>query len=184
MLGTRNRARLGALGASSPTPRPPASAGDFLSARRRKAAGLRAERIRPHSRWSPMKDELLALTRYAAFVGVLAICLGGGLLWLLAPDPSLKVEPRPPLIPQKILDSIERKKSVPVPVSPTADAVKPVMVDVPVALSPALPRKLETTRELRSTRPKAKRQASPTRPGLSPPAATRVVTTGRTDFPY
>ena len=131
-----------------------------------------------------MKDELVALARYAAFVGVITICLSVGLMWLLAPDPSLKVEPQPPFIPQKILDSIERKKPVPVQLSPTADAAKPVMVEVSVALSPAPPRRLETIRELKSTRAKAKRPASRTRPAMSAPAPTSVVTTGRTDFPY
>ena len=131
-----------------------------------------------------MKDELLALARYAAFVGVITICLSGGLLWLLAPDPSHKVEPQPPVIPQKILDSIERKKPVPVQASPIAEAAKPVMAEVPVALSPAPPRKLETIRELKVTKRKAKRRASPTRPTMSAPASISVVTTGRTDFPY
>ena len=131
-----------------------------------------------------MKDELLALARYAAFVGVLAICLTSGLLWILAPDPSHNDQPQPPVIPQKILDSIERKKPVPVQVSPTSDAAKPVMLEAPVALSPALPPKLETIRELKATKRKAKRRASPTRPTMSAPASTSVVTSGRTDFPY
>lgn len=54
-----------------------------------------------------MRDELLALARYGAFVGLIIICLGGGLLWLLAPDASYShVERRRSPIPQKILDSI------------------------------------------------------------------------------
>jgi hypothetical protein len=131
-----------------------------------------------------MKDELFALARYAAFVGVVTICLTGGLLWLLAPDPSHKVEPQPPVIPQKILDSTERKKPVPVQASPTSDVAKPVMLEAPVALSPALAPKLETIRELKVTKRKAKRRASPTRPTMSAPASISVVTSGRTDFPY
>jgi hypothetical protein len=131
-----------------------------------------------------MKDELLALARYAAFVGVVTICLGGGLVWLLAADPSHNDQPQPPVIPQKILDSIERKKPVPVQASPTSDAAKPVMLEAPVALSPALPPKLETIRELKVTKRKAKRRASPTRPTMSAPASINVVTSGRTDFPY
>ena len=130
-----------------------------------------------------MRDELLALARYGAFVGLIIICLGGGLLWLLAPDPSSNLEPKPRLIPQKILDSIERKKPVPAQVSSPADAAKPLMLETPVALSPALPRKLEITRELKPTKHKSKRRVTPNSP-ISPPTPTSVVTTGRTDFPY
>jgi type IV secretory pathway VirB10-like protein len=131
-----------------------------------------------------MKDELRALTRYAVFVGLMTICLGGGLLWLLAPDPSHNPQPKPVVIPQKFLDSIERKKPIPVQVAATADAAKPVMLEAPASLTPSVPLQRQIVQELTPPKRKAKRPVSPARPSISASAPTSLVTTGRTDFPY
>jgi hypothetical protein len=131
---------------------------------------------------------LAGLASYCAFVAVLCLGVMAGSAWLLRSDPSIKAEARAPVIPQKILDSIERKKPVPIAVAapaPTLEPVVPVMQEAPVSLPKlALP---PTTREVteRPQRPKKRRSTSTVtavQAPATPPAA--VVSTGRTDFPY
>jgi len=67
------------------------------------------------------------LLSYLTAVGLLVLGLGAGSVWLLSPDPTMKAEAKAPIVPQKFLDSIERKKPVQVDVVAPVQAVVPVM---------------------------------------------------------
>ena len=63
---------------------------------------------------------LTELLSYIAAVGLIVAGLAAGSVWLLRSDSSMRAEAKAPVVPQKFLDSIERKKPVPV------DIVAPV----------------------------------------------------------
>jgi hypothetical protein len=131
------------------------------------------------------------LARYCAFVGVLTVGVVGGAVWLLRADPSSRAEARAPIIPQKMLDSIERKKPVPVQVvfasilKPEPPA-PPVMQEAPVSLPKlAIPHRPAKAAAVPRRAPDARRPVpSVATAEAAAPAAAVVVSTARTDFPY
>ena len=128
---------------------------------------------------------LAALFAYTAVVCLLAGGLIWGTLWLVEPDPTIKLERQAAPIPPRIAESIERKKPLPAPaVTATPEPVKPVMQEAsasltnqPIAkireLSPPPQRKVKKRREQKSVVAEAL---------AAPP--TQSVSTARTDFPY
>ena len=100
----------------------------------------------------------------------------------------MRAEAKVPVVPQKFLDSIERKKPVPVDVVAPVPLAQPAMQEAPASLpQPGVRR--QTIREVSSPAPKAKKRQSASRPievSVAPaaPAAFAPVTTSRTDFPY
>ena len=56
------------------------------------------------------------LLGYITVVGLLVLGLAAGSMWLISPEPTMKAEAKAPVVPQKFLDSIERKKPVSVDV--------------------------------------------------------------------
>lgn len=123
-----------------------------------------------------------------AYTAVVCLLAGGVIwstLWLVEPDPTVKLERQAPPIPPRIAESIERKKPLPVPaVTATPEPVKPVMQEAsasltsqPIAkireLSPPPQRKVKKRREQKSIVADA--------PAVTP---TQSVLTARTDFPY
>jgi len=132
---------------------------------------------------------LVGLVSYCAFVGLLAFGVMAGTGWLLRSDPSTKAEAKAPIIPQKILDSIERKKPVAIAVAapvPTPEPQPSVMQVAPVSLPNVVdpPHSTRSAATARLQKPK-KRHSTATATTVQapvPPAA--VVSTARTDFPY
>ena len=130
--------------------------------------------------------ELLA---YIAVISVIVLGLAACGIWVISPEPTMKAEAKAPIVPQKFLDSIERKK-------PVADDVVAVRAAVPVMqVSPAsLPQPVlhrQTIREVSRPAPKPKRRQSVSGPppievSVAPAgrAASAPVSTARTDFPY
>jgi hypothetical protein len=131
---------------------------------------------------------LTELFSYIAAIGLIVVGLAGGSVWLLKPDSSMRAEAKAPIVPQKFLDSIERKKPVPADIVAPVSAAQPVLQEAPASLpQPALRR--QTIREVSSPAPKAKKRQSASRPhevSVAPttPANFAPVTTSRTDFPY
>jgi hypothetical protein len=60
---------------------------------------------------------------YITVIGALVLGLGAGSMWLISPEPTMKAEAKAPVVPQKFLDSIERKK--PVSVDAVAQSRRP-----------------------------------------------------------
>jgi hypothetical protein len=133
------------------------------------------------------------LLSYALVVGVLFSTLAGGVIWLLQPGPAVSQEARPAPIPQRIADSIERKKPFPVQEpaigEPKPEPVKPAMLEANVSLAPT-PASSSRFRQLspppreprkRRSEPALARAAPPV-PVSNSPAAT--VSAARSDFPY
>jgi len=130
-----------------------------------------------------------ALIGYGTAVVLLISGLAAGSAWLARPDPMLKADARLPVVPQKILDSIERKKPVPIDVGPVrpAEGAQPVMQEAPASL-PQRAIGRETIRVLSAPSSKARtrqRTVPPVAAQNSPVPAqrSRVIST-RTDFPY
>lgn len=122
---------------------------------------------------------------YAALVGVLVMGLGAGATWVLTPDSSITAHANPAPIPQKLLDSNERKRPVPSQTVATPESPLPAMRESPVSLAPLLPPRRYTVRELPApSKPKLKRQLAPTQSEKPAPTSSPAVTTARTDFPY
>ena len=128
------------------------------------------------------------IVRYIAAVGLLVVGLAAGSVWLLKPDLAIRAEARVPVVPQKILDSIERKKPVPVDVVAPVQPAAPAMQEAPASLPQPVVRR-QTIREVSSPAPKAKKRRSASTgieisAGPTAPAAFAPATTSRTDFPY
>lgn len=131
---------------------------------------------------------LARLLAYAVTICLLAAGLIGGTLWLVKPDPTIKVETRDAPIPPRIAESIERKKPLPLPAAPaTPEPVKPVMHEASASLTN------QPTFKIRELSPppqwKAKKRREPKQKSIvaeaSPAApAAPAVSTARTDFPY
>jgi hypothetical protein len=132
---------------------------------------------------------LVGLVSYCAFVGLLAFGVMAGSGWLLRSDPSTKAHVRARVIPQKILDSIERKKPIPIAVAapaPIPTPAAPVMQEAPVSL-PNVAAPPRSTRAVATARPQKlkKRHATPLVTTVQAPVpSAAVVSTVRTDFPY
>jgi hypothetical protein len=130
------------------------------------------------------------LFTYITAIGVLVLGMGAGGMWLIRPEPGMKAEAKASVVPQKFLDSIERKKPIAVGGVAPVLAAGPVMQESPAALpQPVAPR--QTIREVSRPVPKAKRRQSasgsmPVEVPVAPAgrAASAPVTTSRTDFPY
>ena len=131
------------------------------------------------------------LAGYLAAAGALFGALAGGVLWLIQPGEAT-AEKRVAPIPPRIAESIERKSAPmmpePVAVMPVSEA-KPAMQEAPVALphhyriierEVALPNAVHRP----ATQPRKKTQASASPAAEPAPAATRAVSTARSDFPY
>src|SRR5690242_8014379 len=140
---------------------------------------------------------LRGLASYCAFVGVLAVGVVGGGAWLLRPDPSMTAEARAPVIPQKMLDSIERRKPAPIPVvaapilrpEPPAPVMQEATVSLPMMAIPHRPAKVVSARsskqkKRRPTLVVARAQALVPATAQAAAPAAAVVSTARTDFPY
>ena len=99
------------------------------------------------------------LVGYITVIGLLVLGLAAGSTWLISPEPTMKAEAKAQAVPQKFLDSIERKKPVSVDVVAPVRAAVPVMQESPASLpQPVLPR--EIIREVSRPAPKAKRRQS------------------------
>ena len=126
---------------------------------------------------------VVSLVSYTVAVGLLLGCLVSGGFWLVQPDPSLKQEPRVAPIPPRIAESIDRKR-MPVPEPAIEPAlVKPAMIAADAALTHQPPK--IKIREL--SRPPTKRKPPRAHRAVVAEAAAvpaRVVSTGRSDFPY
>jgi hypothetical protein len=132
---------------------------------------------------------LTGLLSYCAFVGVLAIGVMAGGAWLLRADPSLKAEAKAAVIPQKILDSIERKKPVPIPVVAAPilrpERPAPLLQEAPVSLpTVAIPQRPAKAVTVRSAKPKKRHSTPPVTTVEAPVSSAARVSTARTDFPY
>ena len=128
------------------------------------------------------------LLGYITVVGLLVLGLAAGSMWLISPEPTMKAEAKAPVVPQKFLDSIERKKPVSVDVVAPVRAAVPAMQESPASLPQPVVRR-ETIREVSRPASKAKKRQSVfgPMPVEVPPAARAAsapVTTSRTDFPY
>ena len=130
------------------------------------------------------------LLGYITVVGVLVLGLAAGSMWLISPEPAMKAEAKAQVVPQKFLDSIERKKPVSVDVVAPVQAAVPAMQEAPASLPQPVVRR-QTIREVSRPAPKAKRRQSASGPmPIEVPAtptsraASAPVTTSRTDFPY
>jgi hypothetical protein len=127
---------------------------------------------------------------YITVIGALVLGLGAGSMWLISPEPTMKAEAKAPVVPQKFLDSIERKKTVSVDAVAPVPAAVPAMQEAPASLPQPVVRR-ETIREVSRPAPKAKRRQSAAGPApVEVPtasagrAASAPVSTARTDFPY
>jgi hypothetical protein len=136
-------------------------------------------------------DILFALIRYVGGVGLVSLALVFSGAWLLRSDPSaMTAQARTPLVPQKILDSIERKKPIPVDVGAPSQvrAAVPAFQSAPVALIQpaaresirALPGPKKKSHKIRREQESATAQQLETHTPL-PPAH---IATSRSDFPY
>ena len=130
------------------------------------------------------------LLGYITVVGLLVLGLAAGSMWLISPEPTMKAEAKAPVVPQKFLDSIERKKPVSVDVVAPVRAAVPAMQESPASLPQPVVRR-ETIREVSRPAPKTKKRQSvfgpmPVEVPVAPAAraASAPVTTSRTDFPY
>ena len=130
------------------------------------------------------------LLGYITVIGLLVLGLAAGSMWLISPEPTMKAEAKAPVVPQKFLDSIERKKPVSVDVVAPVRAAVPAMQESPASLPQPVVRR-ETIREVSRPAPTTKRRQSvsgpmpvavPVVPAVR--AASAPVTTSRTDFPY
>ncbi len=137
-------------------------------------------------------DIVIALIRYAGAVGLVSLGLVVGGAWLLRSEPSaVTAAARTPIVPQKILDSIERKKPilVDVVVPPAVRPALPLFQSATVALSqPAPP---QVVRELPGAKKKThkirREQEVVEAPGLEtrvPRSPSTHNATSRSDFPY
>lgn len=130
------------------------------------------------------------LVAYLAITGTIVIGLASAASFLLRSDGAPQQAKAAPVVPQKIADSIERKRApVPqfqpdapssaVPVQPT-----PIMREANVALTPAQSHQ-NRIREIGPPKKKKRQKKIEQAPAESPSAAPRdVVTTARTDVPY
>ena len=130
------------------------------------------------------------LLGYITVIGLLVLGLAAGSMWLISPEPTMKAEVKAPIVPQKFLDSIERKKPVSVDVVAPVRAAVPVMQESPASLPQPVLRR-EIIREVSRPAPKPKRRQSASGPrpaevpGVAAGRATSApVSTARTDFPY
>lgn len=130
------------------------------------------------------------LLRYIMAIGVIVLGLAAGGMWLITPETTMKAEAKAPVVPQKFLDSIERKKPVSEDVIAPVRAAVPAMQESPVALPQPAERR-QTMREVSGPVPKAKRRQSATKPmpievPVAPAGkvASAPISTARTDFPY
>jgi len=128
------------------------------------------------------------LLGYITVIGLLVPGLAAGSMWLIRGEPTIKAEAKASVVPQKFLDSIERKKPVSVDVVATVRAAVPAMQESPASLPQPVVRR-ETIREVSRPASKAKKRQSVfgPMPVEVPPAARAAsapVTTSRTDFPY
>ena len=96
---------------------------------------------------------LTELFSYIAAVGLLVMGLAAGSVWLLRPNSSIRAEKKVPVIPQKIVESIERKKPVPVDVVAPVRPSVPAMQEAPASLPQPIVRQ-ETIREASSAKSK------------------------------
>src|ERR1043165_559308 len=121
-------------------------------------------------------------------VCLLAAGLISGTLWLVKPDPAVKLETRAAPIPPRIAESIERKKPLPVPVPSAApEPVKPVMHEASASLTnqPAVKiRELSPPPQKKAKRRGEQRQKSLVAEASPVAPATPAISTARTDFPY
>jgi hypothetical protein len=106
--------------------------------------------------------------------------------WMLRSDTSMKAAAKaPPTIPQKILDSIERKKPVLVDIAPAVrvpETIKPVLQEAPVSLTKqVLPQPAIREVSSRPQKPKKRHSASPAIALETPTTAGARVTIFRTD---
>ena len=128
------------------------------------------------------------LLGYITLISLLILGLGAGSMWLISPDLVIKAEAKAPVVPQKILDSIERKKPVSVDVVAPAPAAVPAMQESPASLPQPLLRR-QTIREFYPPAQKVKSGNRRLRQSIEVPApagraASAPITTSRTDFPY
>jgi hypothetical protein len=132
---------------------------------------------------------LANLLTYTVIVGGLTAGLASGVTWLIRSEPSSRAEARVAPIPAKIVESMERKKHVPleIQVETTAaqpDPAKPKLQEAPVSLSlPAAPR--SKVRKA-GTPPKHKQGRAQKPPPVDAPlpAPPSPIATARSDFPY
>jgi len=127
---------------------------------------------------------LAALFAYTAVVCLLAGGLIWGTLWLVEPDPTIKLERQAAPIPPRIAESIERKKPLPVPaVTATPEPVKRVMQEASASLTN---QPIAKIRELSPPPKKAKkrREQNPVVAEAPTIPVPQTVSTARTDFPY
>lgn len=134
---------------------------------------------------------LAGLATYVATVVLLVFGVAAGGAYLLQPDVTAKAEAKPRQIPQKILDSIERKKPIVMDVPAPARLERPVVKIPDVALvEKAAPRQIIREVSLpvpeRPSRKRVARKSTPPNgPQITPVTTTPVpVVVGRTDFPY
>jgi hypothetical protein len=131
---------------------------------------------------------LAGLLAYAVTVCLLAAGLIGGTLWLVKPDPAVRVETRAAPIPPRIAESIERKKPLPVPVAmATPEPLKPVMHEASASLTnqPAFKiRELSPPPQWQAKKRREQKQKSEVAEASPVAPATPAVSTARTDFPY
>ena len=130
------------------------------------------------------------LLGYITAIGVIVLGLAAGGMWLITPETAMKAEAKAPAVPQKFLDSIERKKPVSDDVVAPVRAAVPVMQESPVSLPQPVERR-PTIREVSRPAPKPKRRQSASGPmpieipvAAAGKAASAPVSTARTDFPY
>jgi hypothetical protein len=133
---------------------------------------------------------IISMLLYCAAAAAMMFFLVGGPFWLIRPDPTFAKQIRqPPAIPQRIADSIERKRAS-VPEQPKETSVmRPVsastMKTSPVALTqPALQLKIREIppRPSKKVKPKPRNKAVIVPPDETPVA--QPLPTARTDFPY
>jgi hypothetical protein len=127
------------------------------------------------------------LLSYAIAIGVLFSTLVGGVMWLVQPGPAISQEARAVPIPPRIVDSIERKKPIPVE-ERRPEPVKPAMQEANVSLAPA-PVHSTKIREPSAPVTQARKRRSEQvvareAPAVSASSPARTVSTARSDFPH
>lgn len=125
---------------------------------------------------------------YVVVVASIVVGVMAGANWLLRAEAGPRVEARPRAIPQKVLDSMERKK--PIAVEPQASLPEPPPMKVsPVALTP-VPATRQVIREVPfraqpAQRNKRKVDRAEARAAVETPAKpTFVQSNARSDSPY